>query len=374
MAIYLLPLGTLLSLYIVFSAPNEIDFFSYRHISVLGGFLLIMLVSIALSSNFSHSLFTSAPFLPASLVFLLIVICFRSEQDILDLYFALSILALGISLLLLLEGMDTGMRPTRVWVQRTATPLIVVPNDAILLAIIAPLSLSVILKKPRSYRALIVGLSIVLSIVVIVFLKSRGAALVMLVTLPIVLNAHFRLKHTIIIAVSALMFILLIDGATGFNLLGKFSNIREARFSLWVSAWTMFLDHPWFGYGPHTFVFHYQQYLPVGSGLAIESKVTPWAHSLYFELLAEQGIFVTLSFLGLMLYYIGTVRSVIVQSNNEARMLGVSTRAALVGFMLAAVFELSFIRIWVVLLMFIMLAVVHNLALMISEQNNDWPN
>jgi O-antigen ligase len=160
---------------------------------------------------------------------------------------------------------------------------------------------------------------------------------------------------------------LLIDGFLGFPLATKFSLIWsaesgqafDARIPIWSAAWGEFLSSPLWGHGPHT--FHYT---------SLDSIGLSWPHNLYLEILAEQGMlgFSALGFLlvcGLSAAW-KTQRDQI----SEIRILGAGSLAGLLGFCFAALVELSFLRQWVVIVFFTLLAVISHLASYRHEQED----
>jgi O-antigen ligase len=105
----------------------------------------------------------------------------------------------------------------------------------------------------------------------------------------------------------------------------------------------MFMDAPLLGHGLHTFVD--------------DSKI-PWAHSLYLQILAEQGIVGLLALLLLLSYATAAAWNAARSPVRDQRILAAGALGALAGFCLASVFELALLREWVVLVMFVVLAVV----------------
>jgi O-antigen ligase len=162
-----------------------------------------------------------------------------------------------------------------------------------------------------------------------------------------------------------LVLAMVVDGFLGFPLLGKFGRIWDGRVSLWFAAWFMFLQAPLCGHGPHTFVLFYRPYidhLGLPSWLPVDPPTTRWPHNLYLEVLAEQGI-VGLTALGFLL-----VSGIFLAWNSQraassdARIFGAAALAGLIGFCLAAVFELTFLRLWVVIVLFALLGVIAQMA------------
>jgi O-antigen ligase len=71
------------------------------------------------------------------------------------------------------------------------------------------------------------------------------------------------------------------------------------RLNRWTSAWRMFLDRPFVGFGPGTYMFQYAPYQLSDSKTIISTNAGDKgnAHSEYIGPLAESGLFGTLSFL-----------------------------------------------------------------------------
>jgi hypothetical protein len=121
----------------------------------------------------------------------------------------------------------------------------------------------------------------------------------------------------------------------------------NGREEYWSTAWKMFHEAPLLGKGPHTFgLFH----------------PTPWAHNLYLEVLAEQGI-VGFAALGFLLVS-GTTAAwrVVGQTGGEVRLFAAGTLAGLIGFCFAGGAELTLLREWVVTTLFTFLGIVEHLV------------
>jgi O-antigen ligase len=84
---------------------------------------------------------------------------------------------------------------------------------------------------------------------------------------------------------------------------GETGDTGEARMYLWGMAWRMFLDHPIFGVGTRNYGIQAPYYEDVVradlGGFHSWGKV---AHSLYFTLLAEQGIAGALMFVAVIVW------------------------------------------------------------------------
>ena len=157
-----------------------------------------------------------------------------------------------------------------------------------------------------------------------------------------------------------------IEAATGFPLAARFAGTWATRVSLWVTAWSMFLDSPLLGNGPRSFAVLFTDYagtVRLPSWLPADPRFAPWSHSLYLETLAEQGV------LGLtaLLLLIGVssrraLRLVRTAPDGEPRALALGAAVALLAMWLEGLYELSFIRLWVVIVLFALLGAVAALA------------
>ena len=83
----------------------------------------------------------------------------------------------------------------------------------------------------------------------------------------------------------------------------------------------------------------------------------PWAHNLYLETLAAQGILGLIALLGVLgtaLYLGWKIR---VCTHEHTRFYGIAVLSGLLGFCIAGVYELSLIQVWVTLVMFSYVAI-----------------
>jgi len=127
----------------------------------------------------------------------------------------------------------------------------------------------------------------------------------------------------------------------------------------------MFQDAPVLGQGPHGFMLHHRAYLDalqLPAWIRIEDRVTPWAHNLYLELLAEQGVLGLATFAGLVVAGIVTLVRISRSRQADVRLLGAGAGAALVAFLTAAWIELSLIRAWVTIILFTLLGLLATLT------------
>ncbi len=200
----------------------------------------------------------------------------------------------------------------------------------------------------------------------VVAIYQSGVGLVALVAAASSTAALLGMRKGLLWGVAAIVPALLADGLKGFPLLSKFINLwgGNGRIPLWLSAWSMFLDAPVLGQGPHTYGLFYKKYvtqynLPAWAGF--EPREVPWAHNLYVEILGQQGI-IGFAALMLLLAYVFSAAWRTRQASEEVRILGAGAFGGLVGFCLAATIELTFLRHWVVIMFFVLVGLIHQLS------------
>jgi O-antigen ligase len=356
--------------------------YNFRNISIphspliiyMSAFLVAMAVAIFFSKNLEQSVRLSASFLPGVLLFFLIAIHFNSFKDIFLLYFTFSIVSLLIAYTLLCAvWLNKGMDPAG-WLLIAGSPYLLVKNDVTLLAVIAPFSMALLYQKPQKIVRIIAALSIFLSIIVIGTFQSRVAMLTLIISLSCFF-ALVRPKNGLICGIVILILVLCMDGFMGFPLVERFIKHWDGagRIPLWLSAFSMFLDSPLIGYGPHTFVLFYNSYLhgfSLPSWLFVDPRIVPWPHNLYLEVLAEQGIIGLTTFMLLLVSCLRTAWNLRTTSCHETRVFGYGVFAGLVGFCFAAFFELTFLRHWVVIIMFVLIGASMQLAYLQKERTS----
>jgi O-antigen ligase len=312
-------------------------------------FLLAAGLSILLSEDVARSLRLSAPLMPAILLFFLICEYFDEAIDLRHLYACLTITALGLAVALLWTALGTpGVHPNS-WVRELGSPILIVPNDVTFLAVIAPFALALAYHEPRRAVGMLALLSVALSLCAAAVYVSRTATLALLASTICTAAAlgSRRLLGALLVG-----FVLLLTAGylLDFPLSSKFAETgleadagSQGRLRLWTFAWAMFMDAPLLGHGLHTFV---------------DDSGIPWAHSLYLQILAEQGIVGLLALLLLLSYATAAAWNAARSPVRDQRILAAGALGALAGFCLASVFELALLREWVVLVMFVVLAVV----------------
>jgi hypothetical protein len=105
-------------------------------------FLTVAGLTIVHSENVSRSFRLSAPMVPAVLLFFLIHQYFRYANDLRNLYVCLTLVALGLATALLWPVVTSHDWNRGLWLAAVGSPILLVPNDLTLLAVIGPLTLA----------------------------------------------------------------------------------------------------------------------------------------------------------------------------------------------------------------------------------------
>ncbi len=328
-------------------------------------FLVALGLSILFSEDIGRSVRLSASVLPAVLLFFLLAEHCNGAQDIRLVYLTFSAVGLGLGSLLLWNAWRHSGAEISVWTSGTRSPILVVPNDVAFLALVAPLSLVLLYNESRLVIKALATFSLLLTLCAVCVFQSRIAMLTLIVSVTFTATL-LRPRLGLVCGFVVLLAGTLIDGLTGFPLARKFSHLWDARISLWLAAWAMFLSAPFLGHGPHTFALLYQSYL---HGLSLPPwlptelhTVVPWPHNLYLEALAEQGV-IGLAALGVLLAY-GVLAAWKMQraAAGEVRIFAAGALGGLAGFCVAGGGELSFLRLWVVIILFTFLGVIARLS------------
>lgn len=308
-------------------------------------FLAVKVLTTVASSDIPRSATLGLAVLPGLALFFLIA-DYCVEQRLRDLFLAHALLALGLGLavLTLLAHLHWVVKPGyENWMAQLGSPILLVSNDAIYLALLAPMCLALLLANASVGRKVVAGGALLLVSVLAALLQSRMMAGVLIVAVSVMmLLIRPRLAAWSIPAASLL--IIVFDAARGFPLLARFSQLHvsgqsplwDARVPIWQTAWQMFLAHPLLGHGPHTFSY-----------VSVDKIQVSWAHNLFLETLAEQGLLgfsALLALLGSMLWIAAANYRA---ASGERRICAAANLTIILGLVFGAMFEISFVRQWV---------------------------
>ena len=163
---------------------------------------------------------------------------------------------------------------------------IVVPNDVAYAAVLWPVWCRDWRTRTNPQRALIV-LALAVQCLAFVALGSRLALLLAALGLITAMSSLPGRRAWIGIISVALAGALLMLAWPG--LAEKGTRSLLARGELWQAALAVFADAPLTGVGPHNYVLRYGDAMTTAD-LRLDSRLTPWPHSLPLEILTETGV------------------------------------------------------------------------------------
>lgn len=224
-------------------------------------------------------------------------------------------------------------------------PLLIVPNDLLLLCISISLTLVMTTHTTSINNLLILTFLFIITLTLATLFLSRS---VVLLSTFIALSAFFLVskRFASLLFFSLPVIVVLADVLSGNALSSKFSSLNFSRIPVWQTAWAMFLDAPVTGLGPQSFKQYYPIYLyklGLTTDQLVDVRNMPWAHNLFLEMLAERGIQGLLAFLGLLLNGFWLCLKIWPRDKNISAGLIIS----LLAFCFAAIIELTLARVWV---------------------------
>lgn len=245
-------------------------------------------------------------------------------------------------------------------VSHAGVAAIVVPNDAVFLALLAPVSLAMV-RAAAPWKRVAGSVGLALAVLAIGVLASRIAVLTLVVALGVSLWLD-RPRNALagMVLLAALSFV--VDGARGWPMLAKLSHPVDPRLSLWAVEWRFFTDAPLLGRGPFTLAANYE---PTLARLALPAwlprdpqATVPWAHNLWLEALGERGL---VGLVALVLLLGGALRAALRRAAEAttADARRVVPLASLAALLVASFFELTLLHEWVGLAVFALAAIVH---------------
>ncbi|MGI9318785.1 MAG: O-antigen ligase family protein [bacterium] len=328
-------------------------------------FIVVTIISIITSTAFEHSLKLSVSLLPALLIFYLITESFTSIKNLDRLFLCCTIAALLIAIGSLWVARDYGypisLNPPMDFNRLVRwTPILVVKNDLTILSLLAPFSAVLLCRKPLSLTGGLAAISILISLVTTILFQSRGATLTM--TISLIGVALMLRSRPIMISIAAMaLFAIGLDAWQEFPIAQRFLNDlnnpwRWNRAYSWYMAWSLFESSPWLGHGLHTYSLN---------------SDSPWPHNLFLEALSEQGVLGVLSLGALIGYVIVVTCSALKINQQNVRLVSAGVFGSVIGFTFSSLFELSYVREWVNLFLFLLVGLAVNLARHIQANQNN---
>ena len=336
------------------------------------GFVTARLVSSLAAPHVLRSLQLLAPFLPALLLFFVLSEWVETRHHVAAICVSLTVAGFVLATTLLTVWWLSDTSDADAWAHAVPSPMLVVKNDITVVAVLAPLALAAASLRPRRLVQVIVVGFFASLITAIGVVQSRTALLTAVVAvLAFAALARgwrsTRRPRLLLLPVGIVAVAFAVDALVGFRFAHKVMHDWQGsgRLALWAAALAMFRDAPLLGHGPNSYVLHYRAYLDalqLPAWIHIDPRVTPWAHNLYLELLAEQGVVGLTAFLAMGAVGLSMVNQIKRSPHRDLQCLGAGAGAAFIAFLTAASFELSFIRAWVTIILFTLLGLLTTLT------------
>lgn len=243
------------------------------------------------------------------------------------------------------------------------------PNDLALIPIFLPAALTLLVQNPAAWTSRLVLFGLPFALATVILSQSRNAWLGLAVGFATLVACGRRRKPVLAVAaLAAALFGLGYTLGVG-NVPERAHKIletpHEPRIGHWLVAWAMFKESPVLGKGVHTFGEFYLPYLQkirLPPNITPEVAYIPWAHNLYLEILAERGLLGAVGFGAPLLGVILLLRRFLRRdSPQEVRMIVASLAASLLSFLAQGVFDLTFLKDWVLLVFWLLAALVARL-------------
>jgi O-antigen ligase len=314
-------------------------------------FLLANLLSAATSLDARRSLALSAPLVPAVAIYLLIAGCFVRRVWVDWLLAAHLVVVLEFFAMLCvaeLQGDLSVRHGYENWIRVLGSPALVVTNDLSYLALLTPLAVAYAMRGASGWRKALAAA--VICIALLIAGEARSRLLAGLLVMMLLLMA-LLLRPRLAAAVAAALVVALgiLDALQGWPLAGRLALLWQpgggdpwgARLPIWQHAWRTFLQQPSLGQGPHTFSF-----------TSVDGIHVSWAHNLYLETLAEQGI----AGFAALLTLLGALgwQAIIAYraAQGRERALPAALLCVLAGIIAGGLVEFTFLRLWLNILLF----------------------
>jgi O-antigen ligase len=295
--------------------------------------------------------------IPGLLIYAIVALCVRDPRQLLGIVFGFCIALPATLWAFATASLHSGFSRAVQLIYHGAQPLFLAANDMLIYAVFMPLVVWFALRELRGRPgAVLAGAYVATLVLLAVLLLSRLSMLLIAAYgfFHVVGGRSHRVRYAVLLVCVSAAAALLFDEA----LLHKLETLDLARLRTWIAALAMFADAPWFGHGAGSFSLLYPDYLhnmPESIRFGREIRDIGWAHSLFFEAAAEQGLLglgVTIAY---FVYLFAALRGRLRDGGDGLRK---ALRATAFICLVAAVFELSMLRVWGVYAIYLLLALV----------------
>jgi O-antigen ligase len=244
------------------------------------------------------------------------------------------------------------------------------PNDLAVIPILLPYALSGMLVQGGWVARLLATLAVALGLCSALVSESRNAWLGIAIGISTLLVLSGRRRALLglgAVVVAGFLLAVAIDGAGMRERAGSLLHWRaEGRIGVWAVGWRMFEEAPLLGKGVATFGDYYLHLLPeveLPPGVQREERAIPWAHNLYLEALAERGL---LGLAALLVIAAASLRALRQRASQledaEGAMKVAAASSSLLVLLGMGVFDLTFLKDWVLLLFCLLVGVAAQLG------------
>lgn len=294
--------------------------------------------------------------LPGLLIYLLVVLCVRSANQLIFVAASFFISLCINTTLFFSASLHSELSRAVQLIYFSSQPLFLAANDMLMYVIFLPLMVWIARLWRGRPGILLAGCYLLVLSLLAVLLLSRLSMLIIAVCCFGYLGiAHQRrLWYAVLIVVALAAVALLVDD----SLANKVRTMDLARVRTWVAATAMFADAQWLGNGPGSFSALYPAYfneMPEVIRFGREIRNIGWAHSLFFESAAEKGL-LGLAVIVAYFFYLFAALNRKLRSGEDGFIRAL--RAAVMILLVASCFELSLLRVWGIYIIYLILGLV----------------
>jgi len=317
-------------------------------------FFLLVTVAVTLhSQDLPHSLQVQVHLLPALLLYAIVCSCITKQHELEFVVVAVVAGGLVSGTAFLIQALCLAEIPDPLEkIYAIKSLLVIAPNDVLYFSVMAPLAVFLLLDEKRHPVLRLIGLLYLgMTFALTIYMQSRqGVGVFFLATFLYI--ALLRPLYGLVVVVVGVLAILGVDWVLGKGLLKKLVYLFPRRY-VWKSAWQMYLDQPLLGQGPGMFRVLYPEFLEKAGYILSQvedRRPMNWAHSLFLEQLAERGMAGLVALVSLVM--IPWLR--MSRGRKTGNILARSLSATVLAFMLAGIAEASLLRLWTMMLVFLL--------------------
>lgn len=236
-------------------------------------------------------------------------------------------------------------------IEQSITAAFVVPNDYALFVIAMPLFSYSLKSFPLGIKRWLIPFLYITGLITAASLNSRLCLLLLLISLAVEYRLYTSFMKRHVIALLILIAILSVILTPDF--FDKVQSLPTSRIPLWDAAIHQIALHPWLGMGLDSFSDFYANHISTTSYsdlITVDRRLMPWPHNFFLEISASFGLLVAALFAAGMIAFFSSY------STLPGR-FGFSIRTTACLFILAGLVELTYLRIYPVLIVVLLVSV-----------------